>query len=53
MIYEFPENFNKLDDITKSIILEDYRDSLIEEGCSEKEADMYVEMVEFELNDEL
>lgn len=51
MIYEFPANWNELDPITKEVILEDYADSLREEGCTENEIKIQLEMVEFELND--
>ena len=49
MIFEFPENWDELDPMTKSVILEEYEDELREEGCSENEIKMYLDMVKFEL----
>lgn len=49
MIFEFPENWNELDPITKSVILEEYGDELREEGCSEDDIKMYLDMAKFEL----
>lgn len=49
MIFEFPENWSKLDLITKSVILEEYEDCLREEGCSERDIKLQLEMVKYEL----
>ena len=49
MIFEFPPNWSELDPITKSIILEEYEDYLREEGCSERDIKMQLEMVKYEL----
>lgn len=49
MIFEFPENWSELDPITKSVILEEYEDCLIEEGCSEEDIKLQIEMIEYEL----
>ena len=50
MIFEFPRNWDKLDPITKEVILEEYEDSLREEGCSESDIKMQLEMIEYELD---
>ena len=49
MIFEFPENWSELDPITKSVILEEYEDCLREDGCSEDEIKIQLEMVKYEL----
>ena len=49
MIFEFPENWDELDPMTKSVILEEYKDELREEGCSENEIKMQLDIVKFEL----
>lgn len=51
MIFEFPDNWTELDPITKSVILEEYEDGLREEGCSEENIKMLLEMVKYELED--
>ena len=50
MIFEFPSNWTKLDSITKSAILEEYEDCLIEEGCSESDIKMELEIIKYELD---
>ena len=49
MIFEFPENWSKLDPITKSVILEEYEECLREDGCSEDEIKIQLEMIKYEL----
>jgi len=49
MIFEFPENWSELDPITKSVILEEYEDCLREDGCSEDEIKIQLEMIKYEL----
>ena len=49
MIFEFLSNWSELDPITKSVILEEYEDCLKEEGCSERDIKMQLEMVKYEL----
>ena len=49
MIFEFPGNWSELDPITKSVILEEYEEGLREEGCSERDIKMQLEMVKYEL----
>ena len=49
MIFEFPSNWSELDPITKSVILEEYEDCLREEGCSESDIKMQLEIVKYEL----
>lgn len=49
MIFEFPENWSELDPITKSVILEEYEDCLREEGCSESDIKIQLEIVKCEL----
>ena len=49
MIFEFPENWSELDPITKSVILEEYEDGLREEGYSERDIKMQLEMIKYEL----
>ena len=49
MIFEFPENWSELDPITKGVILEEYEDCLREEGCSERDIEMQLEMIKYEL----
>ena len=49
MIFEFPSNWSELDPITKSVILEEYEDCLKEEGCSERDIKMQLELVKYEL----
>ena len=51
MIFEFPENWSKLDSITKEVILEEYEDSLREEGHSEENIRIEMEMIRYELYD--
>lgn len=50
MIYEFPPNFNELDEVTKEMILEDYALSLKDEGFSTDEIKMQLDMIKFELS---
>lgn len=50
MIFEIQGDLNNLDDMTKQVILDELYDYLIEEGYSEKEAKMQVEVHEYELN---
>jgi len=49
MIFEFPENWSELDPIIKSVILEEYEDCLREEGCSESDIKIQLEIVKYEL----
>lgn len=49
MIFEFPENWSKLDSITKEVILKEYEDSLKEEGHSEENIKIEMEMIRYEL----
>ena len=49
MIFEFPENWSELDPIIKGVILEEYEDCLREEGCSERDIKMQLEMIKYEL----
>lgn len=49
MIFEFPENWNELDSITKEVILEEYADCLREEGWKEDEIKMQLDVIEYEL----
>ena len=49
MIFEFPSNWSELDPITKSVILEEYEDCLREEGCSESDIKIQLEIVKYEL----
>lgn len=49
MIFEFPSNWSKLDSITKNVILEEYKDCLREEGCSESDIKIQLEMIKYEL----
>lgn len=49
MIFEFPSNWTELDSITKDVILEEYEDCLREEGCSDEDIKIQLEMVKYEL----
>jgi len=49
MIFEFPSNWSELDPITKSVILEEYEDCLREDGCTEDEIKIQLEMIKYEL----
>ena len=49
MVIEFPENWSELEKKKKSIILEEYEDCLREEGCSESDIKMQLEIVKYEL----
>lgn len=49
MIFEFSSNWSKLDPITKEVILEEYEDCLIEEGHSEENIKIEMEMIKYEL----
>jgi len=49
MIFEFPSNWSELDPITKSVILEEYKDCLREDGCTEDEIKIQLEMIKYEL----
>lgn len=49
MIFEFPSNWAELDPITKDVILEEYEDCLREEGCSDEDIKIQLEMIKYEL----
>lgn len=49
MIFEFPKNWSELDPITKNVILEEYEDCLREEECSERDIEIQLEMIKYEL----
>ena len=49
MVYEFPENWNELDSVTKEVILEDYALCLKDEGFSDFEIRTQLDMINFEL----
>ena len=49
MIIEIDEDFYKLDKVSQDIILQEYYEDMIEEGISEENAKLQIDMIKWEL----
>jgi len=49
MIIEINEDFYKLDKFSQDIILQEYYEDMIEEGISEENAKLQIDMIKWEL----
>ena len=49
MIIEIDDSFKDLDKMTQNIILQEYYEDMIEEGISEENAKIQIDMIKYEL----